>query len=294
MTQCALNSYGCFFGSALMKLAMVDDGFVPIEKLDPIYCDRGLYFGDGVYEVLRSYNGKIFALDEHMERFAGSMAAIRITGVDINDVRRRVEQAFKAAALPNAKVYFHVTRGSAPRNHAWDPNLKPNFLLIVSEVKDHPEEKARGIAVCTHPDLRWKRCDIKSLNLLPNVLARQYAVEKGCDEAILVDEAGFITEGASSAFFAIAKGALQTAPLSANILPSITRKFVVKAAKNVGMPIEECCLTPKQAAAADELFLAVTTKDIVPVVKFDDAAIGKGTPGRLTKALTTEFLKFTV
>jgi len=276
-----------------MKLAMVNDKFVPIENLDPIYYDRGLYFGDGVYEVLRSYNGKLFALDEHMERFAASMAAIRITGVDIRDVRERVERAFKATGLPNVKIYCHVTRGSAPRNHVWDSHLKPNFLLIVSEVKDHPEEKARGIAVCTHPDLRWKRCDIKSLNLLPNVLARQYAFEKGCDEAILVNEAGYITEGTSSAFFGIARGALQTAPLSANILPSITRKFVVKAATNVGMPIEECCLTPKQAAAADELFLAVTTKDIVPVVKFDDATIGNGTPGPLTKALTTEFLKFT-
>jgi len=277
-----------------MKLAMVDDRFVPIENLDPIYCDRGLYFGDGVYEVLRSYNGRIFALEEHMERFAASMAAIRITSVDIRKVRERVERAFQAACLPNAKIYFHVTRGSAPRNHAWDPNLKPNFLLIVSEVTDHPEEKARGITVCTYPDLRWKRCDIKSLNLLPNVLARQDAVERGCDEAILVNEAGFITEGTSSAFFAILRGALQTAPLSANILPSITRKFVVKAAKNVGMPIEECCLTPRQAAAADELFLAVTTKDIVPVVKFDGTPIGNGAPGRLTKALTAEFLKFTV
>ena len=273
---------------------MVDDRIGSFEDLDPAYFDRGLYFGDGVYEVLRSYNGKIFALDDHMARFAASLAAIRITGIDIRTVRQRVERAFQAAGLPNAKIYFHVTRGSAPRNHTWDPGLKPNFFLTVSEVGDSSREKARGIAVCTCPDLRWKRCDIKSLNLLPNILARKEAVDKGCEEAILVDDAGFITEGAGSAFFAIIKGALQTAPLSANILPSITRRFVVKAAKNVGIPIEECCITPQQAAGADELFLAVTTKDIVPVVKFDDAIIGNGAPGRLTKALTTEFLKFTV
>jgi len=273
---------------------MVDDRIGSFEDLDPAYFDRGLYFGDGVYEVLRSYNGKIFALDDHMSRFAASLAAIRITGIDIDTIRQRVERAFQAAGLLNAKIYFHVTRGSAPRNHTWDPNLKPNFFLTVSEVGDSSREKARGIAVCTRPDLRWKRCDIKSLNLLPNILARKEAVDRGCEEAILVDEAGFITEGAGSAFFAILKGALQTAPLSANILPSITRKFVVKAAQNVGMPIEECCLTPAQAAAADELFLAVTTKDIVPVVKFDDDVIGNGAPGRLTRALTTEFLKFTV
>jgi D-alanine transaminase len=276
-----------------MKLTMVDDRIASYEELDPIYFDRGLYFGDGVYEVLRSYDGKIFALEEHLQRFAASLAAIRITNIDLRVIRERVERAFQTAGIPNAKIYFHVTRGSAPRNHTWKPDLKPNFFLTVSELADNAEEKARGIAVCTHPDWRWKRCDIKSLNLLPNILARQDAAERGCDEAILVDEAGFITEGAGSALFAIIHGALQTAPLSANILPSITRKFVVKAAQNVAIPIEECCITPKRAAGADELFLAVTTKDIVPVVKFDDAVIGNGAPGPLTKALTTEFLKFT-
>ena len=276
-----------------MKLAMVDDRIASFESLDPAYFDRGLYFGDGVYEVLRSYNGKIFALEEHMQRFAASLAAIRITNIDIRVIRERVERAFKKACLPNAKIYFHVTRGSAPRNHTWKPDLKPNFFLTVSELADNPEEKAKGITVCTHPDWRWKRCDIKSLNLLPNILARQDAADKGCDEAILVDDAGFITEGAGSAFFAMIAKALQTAPLSANILPSITRQFVVRAAIGVGLAVEQRCLTPQQAAAADELFIAVTTKDIVPVVKFDGTAIGKGTPGPCTKAIMTEFRKFT-
>ena len=276
-----------------MKLAMVDDRLVPADTLDPAYFDRGLYFGDGVYEVLRSYDGKLFALDEHMARFAASLAAIRVTSIDIGTVRRRVEQAFAAFGLPNAKIYFHVTRGSAPRNHCWDPNLKPNFFLTISEVADSQQEKAKGIAVGTEPDLRWKRCDIKSLNLLPNILARQEAADKGFDEAILVDEAGFITEGAGSAFFAIIKGALQTAPLSANVLPSITRKFVVKAANNIGLPIREQCLKATEAPSAEEMFIAVTTKDIVPVVRFNDSVIGDGTPGACTKALMAEFRTFT-
>jgi D-alanine transaminase len=277
-----------------MKLAIVNDQLVPMETLDPIYCDRGLYFGDGVYEVLRSYNGKIFALDEHLERFAASMTAIRITGLDISVIRERVLRAFQAAGLANAKIYFHVTRGSAPRNHTWAKDIKPNFFLTISELGDSAKEKANGIAVCTHPDLRWKRCDIKSLNLLPNVLARQDAADRGCEEAILVDEAGMITEGAGSAFFAIIDDALHTAPLGANILPSITRHFIVKAATNLGMGIKEKCLTPTEAAAADELFIAVTTKDIVPIVTFDGTPIGKGVPGRWVKALMTEFQKFTV
>lgn len=277
-----------------MKLAMVDDRITTFESLDPVHFDRGLYFGDGVYEVLRSYNGRIFALDEHMERFARSLAAIRIANIDIGVVRGRVERAFREAGLPNAKIYFHVTRGSAVRNHTWPADLKPNFFLTVSEVVDNPEEKARGIAVCTHPDLRWKRCDIKSLNLLPNILARQEAADKGCNEAILVDEAGLITEGAGSAFFAIVADALVTAPLTANVLPSVTRRFVTKAATNISLPIDERCLTPAQAAAADELFIAVTTKDIVPVVRFDGAVIGDGTPGPHTWALMAEFQKFTL
>jgi len=276
-----------------MKLAMVDDKIASFEELDPIHFDRGIYFGDGVYEVLRSYHGKIFALDQHLQRFAGSLAAIRITGIDIGVIRQRVERAFQAAGFANAKIYFHVTRGSEPRSHTWKPDLKPTFFLTVSELVDNPQEKARGIAVCTQPDERWKRCDIKSLNLLPNILAKQAAADKGFSEAILVDDAGVITEGAGSAFFAIIKRALQTAPLSANILPSITRQFVTRAARNTGLAIEERCLTPEQAATADELFIAVTTKDIVPVVRFDEATIGDGRPGPCTKALMAEFQKFT-
>ena len=153
--------------------------------------------------------------------------------------------------------------------------------------------KTRGIAVSTHPDLRWKRCDIKSLNLLPNVLATQAAADKGCGEAILVNESGFITEGSHSAFFAIFGQKLQTTALTANVLPSITRKFVLKAAENVGLEIAEQSLTPQQAGQADELFIAVTTKDIVPAVKFDDKSIGDGRPGKYTKLLMEQFHSFT-
>ncbi len=276
-----------------MKLAMLNDKLVSIDTLDPVYFDRGIYFGDGVYEVLRSYDGKLFAFEEHMERFATSLAEIRIDNIDIDVIRDRILRAFEAAGLPNAKIYFHVTRGCAPRNHTWDKDIKPNFFLTIGEVGDNSREKAKGVAVSTHPDWRWKRCDIKSLNLLPNILARQDAADKGCDEAILVDEAGLITEGAGSGFFAIVGHALQTAPLTANILPSITRRFIVQAAENIGLRIDEKCMTPDQAVAADELFIAVTTKDIVPVVKFDGTLIGDGKPGPHTRALIDEFRKFT-
>jgi len=275
-----------------MQVAIIGDKIVSLAELEPVYCDRGIYFGDGVYEVVRSYDGKIFTLEEHLQRFAQNLSAIGIVSVEIDQIRSRIKKAFGAAGISNAKIYFHITRGSAPRSHTWEAELKPNFFLTVTELPDDAEEKTKGIAVSTHPDWRWKRCDIKSLNLLANVLARQDAAQKGCSEAILVDDTDLITEGAVSAFFAVFGQRLQTAPLTANILPSITRKFVIKAAKNIGLEVVEKSLTPKQARDADELFIAVTTKDIVPVVEFDGKIIGNGKPGKYTKLLIQEFRSF--
>jgi len=276
-----------------MQLAMVDDRIQPLEEVDPAHLDRGIFFGDGVYEVLACYDGRIFALDDHLRRFAASMAAIGITQVDIDLIRRRILKSFEAAEIPHAAIYFHITRGSAPRRHVPPPDLKPNFFLTVTERKEDADAKNNGIKVSTYPDLRWKRCDIKSLNLLPNILARRDAADKGCAEAILVDDAGLITEGAGSSFFAIFGRNLKTAPLTANILPSITREFIIKAAANVGLNVADESLTPQHAAAADELFIASTTQDILPVVKFDDTKIGDGKPGPNTKRLMHEFRTFT-
>jgi len=277
-----------------MRVAMIQGKVLPIEELESIYLDRGIFFGDGVYEVVRSYNGKIFALEEHLQRFTRSLAAIQITGVEIDQIRARVQRAFDAAGIANAKIYFHITRGSGLRNHVGDAGSKPNFFLTVTELPDTTQEKTKGIAVSIHPDWRWKRCDIKSLNLLANVLARQDASRKDCAEAIFVDETGAITEGAASAFFVIFGQILQTAPLTANILPSITRKFVIRVAEKLNLKVTEKSLIPQDAHQADELFIAVTTKDIVPVVKFDDYVIGNGKPGRYTKLLIQEFQKFVI
>jgi D-alanine transaminase len=274
-----------------MQLAMIEDRILPFEKLDPANCDRGIYFGDGVYEVIRSYNGKLFAFEEHMQRFAQSLAGIEIDGIDLDQIRTRIRRAFEQAKIPNAKIYWHITRGSGPRDHCGQSNLTPNFFLTVMELNDAAaeKEKKKGIAVSTHPDWRWKRCDIKSLNLLANVLARRDAQKKGCSEAILFDEQGLVTEGSASAFFVIFEQTLQTVPLTANILPSITRAFVLDAAQSVGLKILEKSFTPQQAATAAEMFIAVTTKDIIPVVKFDESKIGDGTPGSYTKKLMEEF-----
>lgn len=277
-----------------MDIAMIDDRMLPMVELAGPYLDRGLYFGDGVYEVVRSYGGHLFALDEHLARFDRSLREIQIADVEIESVRQKVLTAVQRADYPNAKIYFHITRGSGPRDHLPNPDTAPNFLMTVSELKDDSEAKQKGIAVSTHPDWRWKRCDIKSLNLLANVLARIEAQKKGATEAILVDDDGMITEGAGSAFFVIdgKEKVVLTRPLGHEILPSITRAMVMQVAHNAGLSVVEKALTPHQAAECDEMFIAVTTKDIVPVVQFDGIEISGGKCGSTTKRLIDEFQAF--
>ncbi|MDD5133816.1 MAG: aminotransferase class IV [Phycisphaerae bacterium] len=273
-----------------MHLVMIGDEFVDAGKVDSAYFDYGTFFGDGVYEVLRSYNGRLFALDEHLDRFKRSLAEVEIEGVDIETVRKRVLKAFEKFDKPNAKIYFHITRGSGTREHAAE-GLTPRFFLTVSDIEAADAQKQTGISVITVPDTRWKRCDIKSLNLLPNVLAKRAAHKRGCDEAIFVNDTGFITEGSSSAFFGIFGRILHTSPLGANILPSITRKFVLELAAKVGLQIQTEQLKADEAAGADELLIAVSSKDIVPVVKFNEIQIANGKPGRYTKLLMKEFVE---
>ena len=278
-----------------MKLAMIDDKIVPLEEVDPALTDRGTYFGDGVYEVIRSYGGRLFALDEHFERLKRSLSESKIRGVEIDWVKEKVLQAFEEAQIADAKIYFHITRGLEKRHHLPAAELKAHFFLTVTETPDFSAERQDGVKVCTYPDLRWKRCDIKSLNLLANVMAIMAAEEKGCFEAILVNEKGEITECSSSSFFAVnAKTKeLLTYPAGPAILPSITRAQVLKIAPNAGLTVVEEPISVDDAGGFDELFIAATTKDVMGVSQFDEATIGDGKPGAYTRALFEELQKLT-
>lgn len=277
-----------------MDVAIIDDEMMPIERVSKPYLDRGTFFGDGVYEVIRSYDGRIFALDEHLARFERSLREIQIDGIDMADIRRKIDAAVEKSGYANAKIYFHITRGSEDRNHLPSEGLQPNFLLTVGQLHDNDAAKQKGIAVSTHPDWRWKRCDIKSLNLLANILARIEAQKKGASEAILVGDDGTITEGAGSAFFAIdaSASAVITRPLGHEILPSITREKMFKVAEIAGMTVVEKTLTPAEAAACSELFIAVTTKDVVPITRFDGQTISSGQCGPFTHKLIEAFKQF--
>jgi D-alanine transaminase len=272
-----------------MQLVMIDDKFVDSTKVDPANFDYGTFFGDGVYEFLRSYNGKLFAFDEHLKRFKRSLSEIEIDGIDI-EISRRVLAAFEKYNKPNVGIYFHVTRGTGIREHGKE-GLTPRFFLTINEVEDTTGYHKTGIKVISVPDTRWKRCDIKSLNLLPNVLAKRAAHRKDCQEAIFVDDKGYITEGAASAFFAVYGNVLRTAPLSANILPSITRHFLLKLAPKVGLKVDESQVKIDDISKADELIQGVSSKDITGIVKFDNITIGNGRPGKYAKLLAEEFEK---
>ncbi len=272
-----------------MELAMIGQQIIELDKVDPVYMDRGTFFGDGVYEVVRTYNGKPFALEEHLARFDRSLKSIEINTVDISDIRSRILTAYKQSGIANCAIYFHISRGSGPRDHGWPKGMKWNFFMTLAEIKGYEQLKQQGVKVCYHKDIRWQRCDIKSLNLLPNVLAKQHAHDRGCFEALLVDSRGDITEGAGSAFAAIYGDNIVTRPLSSSILPSITRGFISKIAGMTGMKMVEKILCPTDLAAADELFLAVTTKDILGIIELEGRPVSGGKVGVKTKKLEAAF-----
>jgi len=264
-----------------MELAMVDDLIVPIEDAEISAHDRCVYFGDGVYEVIRAIEGKFFALQEHFSRLESSLDKMdMLEKVDLALIRRRIDQAYAASQIRNALIYFQITRGRALRSHDYDDNTRPGFLLTVRDwqPKDHPVSTA-----ITHPDWRWKRCDIKSLNLLANVMAKHAAVKAGAYEALLVDDQGFVTEGTSTTVMVVRDGVLLTAPLTANILPGVTREIILPWARQIGLDVREESFTVPQALTADELFVTGSGTEVMGITKLDQQNIGRAQIGPCTR-----------
>ncbi|MCP4710422.1 MAG: hypothetical protein GY869_17505 [Planctomycetes bacterium] len=275
-----------------MEVAMVNDLILGFDEARISAHDRGLYFGDGVYEVLMCWGGKLFAMDEHIQRLGlGLKKMDMLDKVNLDQIRDRVEQAVKKANMSEAMVYFHVTRGKGPRAHDWTEDWAPSFLLTVRKA---PSSNHQEVPVISHPDWRWKRCDIKSLNLLANVLAKNAARKAGAYEAIMFDEQQLVTEAALHTVMLIQNGALQTAPLSANILPSITRALVLNHAEDLGLEVLEKSFTINEALAADELMIIGTTIKAAGVTHLDGKQIanGKVGPGALrVRNLLTEMMQ---
>lgn len=274
-----------------MELGYVNGKFVSLdEKVIPID-ERGHQFGDGVYEVIRFYGGKPFMLAEHLERLMKSAKAIRLPVTQSeDDFRQIIFTAVEKSGLSDCYVYLQITRGIAKRNHLF-PDVPVSVTMTVREATPLAAEvREKGVSAITREDERWANCYIKSLNLLPNILAKQEAHDAGAFEAILIRD-GVVTEGSSSNVFIVKNGTVITPPLSKHILAGITRMAVLNILKETGIPYEEKNFSEKELLGADEVFITSTTSEVLPVVSINGLPVGSGKPGELTKWIYKEFQK---
>jgi D-alanine transaminase len=267
-------------------LANVNGELLPLAEVKVSALDRGFLFGDAVYEVLRVYAGKPWLEGEHFERLGHSLEAIRITGIDLQQLARRMHQTIAAGPFSEAIVYIQITRGAAPRAHPFPAHATPLQLLWVKEFHDpYVEARQSGAKALLQPDIRWGRCDIKSTGLLPAVLAKTKAKQAGCYEAWLIDDEGFITEGASTNVWIVTpENVLVTRALGNDLLPGVTRAGVLRALAEEGVnAIEERPFTLNEAHAAREAFCTSSGGGIVPVISIDGKTVGEGRPGPMVK-----------
>ncbi len=253
--------------------------YLPAAEASISVFDRGFIFGDGVYEVIPVYGGKLFRLQQHLDRLRYSLGEIRLPApLSDKGITLMFERLLNDRS-DDASIYLQITRGSAPRNHAFPDKMTPTILAYVQGLA-YPDKAQResGICAVSFPDQRWQRCDIKSVSLLANVLARQFAHEHDAAEAVLFRD-GILTEGAASTLFVVHNGGLLTPASGQSILPGITRELVLELACNHGLHCQQTDISEKQVKEADELWLSSSTKEILPIVKLDGKPVGSGKPG---------------
>lgn len=271
-------------------VAFVNGAFVPPADAKVSIDDRGFQFGDGIYEVIRTYRGHPFELDAHLARLDRSAAALDlIQPYSRTEWTSHILEGIRRAAYPEAKIYLQVTRGVAPRDHAYSVDMAPTVVMTVREL--HPLSRSvqeAGVEAMMIEDIRWGRCDIKSVNLLGNVLARQQAKRAQVFEAILLKE-GSVTEGAVSNVMVVRGGMVMTAPEGPRILSGVTRAVVLELARQKGLPVQECCIAQAELYGADEVFLTGTTVEVLAVVRVDGKVIKDGRPGPITQRLAAGF-----
>jgi D-alanine transaminase len=255
--------------------------------------DRGFLFSDGAYEVIRSINGKLFRPEEHFSRLERSLRELRISGIEIESLKQIPEKliAYNDLTDGDATVYIQITRGEAPRKHAFpDRRTAPTIYACASVFCPIREKFQKGVKIILVPDTRWSRCDIKSVALLPNILANQQAKESGAEEAVFVRN-GTVTEGTHTNFCAVYGGELLTHPLSNRILGGITRNVVLDICREQNIPFREFPVFEGELRAAEEMMIVGTTTDVMPVVEVDGRRVKDGKPGPITRKLMEAFQK---
>lgn len=252
--------------------------------------DRGYQFGDGIYEVVRLYDGKPFLIKEHMQRLERSAREMKMDlPITTEQLQNKVNELISREQCESGNVYIQVTRGVAPRTHQFPSVTQPLLTgYIIPDEGRLLETITQGIKAVTYEDIRWLRCDIKSLNLLGNVFAKQEAVERGCQEAIL-HRGDTITEGSSTNFFIVKNNVLRTHPANNLILSGITRAVVLQLADQLNIAVDETPFQKTDMYNADEAFVTGTTSEVCPVTHIDDRPIGQGVPGNVTRQLQQAF-----
>jgi len=279
----------------MSRQAYVNGRYVPHAKAAVHIEDRGYQFADGVYEVITVYQGALVDEEPHLDRLERSLRELQI---DMPMSRAALKQVTREVIRRNRVtrgiVYMQITRGVAPRNHKFPDRAKPALVMTARQMKPHsPEMLSEGVGVITVPDLRWARCDIKSVSLLPNILAKQQAAEADCYEAWQVDPEGYVTEGTSSnAWIVTAEGTVVTRDLSHAILSGITRASLVRLIAEAGYTLEERPFTVAEAMGAKEAFATSSTSFVMPVTRIDDTPLGNGHPGLLCGKLRAAYVDY--
>jgi D-alanine transaminase len=272
-----------------MTTVYLNGQYLPRERALISADDRGFIFGDGIYEVVRIIQRRIFEWDAHAERMVCGLSGLRIAfgEREVAGLKGICDRLVSDNGLTDgeATIYLQVSRGSAPRIHQFpSAGTPPTVYAFATKFTVPRELREKGGKAITFPDIRWARCDLKTVNLLGPVLARQAAAEAGAYEAIFLRD-GMMTEGAATNAFAVIGGVLRTYPLSNYILPGITRKVLVQLAANFDLSIIEEPVRHSELPAAEELFVCGTTTDVTPIVELDGRPVGNGKPGAITKTL---------
>ena len=261
--------------------------------------DRGFQFADGVYEVFGIINAKIVDYKGHLNRLYISLNEIQLKSpIHKSAYFFHIKNLIERNQIKNGLIYLQVTRGTASRDFKFPKNVKPSLVIIAKNLPDNEYENSfqKGIKIKTTRDLRWKRVDIKSINLLAPVLAKQYAVDNNCQEAWLIDDDGFVTEGSSSTAWILKKNILYTTPLSNSILNGITRQSLIKGLKKNKLKLIEKKFHINDVKLADEAFITSATQYVMPVVSVDKFKIGNGRVGKyadIFKKIYMEAVKLT-
>ncbi|HTI88638.1 MAG TPA: D-amino-acid transaminase [Alphaproteobacteria bacterium] len=277
----------------MFRIAYVNGRYVRTDEAAVHIEDRGYQFADGVYEVVAVANSALVDEMPHMARLARSLKEMDIAWpVSERALRHIVREVVRRNHLVDGMIYLQITRGVAPRDHAFPANARPALVVTAKRLApQRPELAENGIGVISIPDLRWDRCDIKSVSLLPNVLGKQQAKKAGAFEAWQIADDGTVTEGTSTnAWIVDRDGAIVTHPADCAILDGITRQTVLRVAREAGMKVVERTFSLDEALTAREAFLTSTTAAVLPVVTIDGRPIGNGAPGSTTLDLRERYL----